>query len=361
MTDIIELLLARDREPVPPALWDDFWDRLRDGGAPPVEVASLLASLSTRRPDARTLGDFVASLRRRFEARSAPWPRSVNIVGTGGGPATFNVSTAAALVAAAMRVPIVKSGSRAYASRCGSIDLLQQLGVPLTSSLDQTHESLHRHGIACVGYFVYPTELSLLAKAILPLPIRTLGRFFNLVGPFLADVPAAAQMTGVADRDALPALRHLAGASKRRIWLVANERGADELLSIAPSTIHPNDGASTVRLDPAGLGLATGSLADLRPMTSGAERLAHFEALLEGRGHPAALDTVCLNAAALAILAGRCEDWRVAVEEARRVLERGHAIRLLAALRRARVRRPPPARPRLPPLSAPTLAETIHA
>lgn len=333
--DIVDSLINTRRSPLDVARWDSLWTRLHDGAVSSGEAIAVMTSLSTALPDPDTLLSFVVSLKRR---RTSPAPSpvaAVNIVGTGGGPSTFNISTASAFVAAAMGIPVLKSGSRAYASTCGSIDLLAELGVPLTRCSDEMQERLYRHGIACAGYHVYPVELTLLAKAILPMPMRTLGRFLNQLGPFLAELPAAAQLTGVSDRSALPALRHIAAADDRRVWLVTNARGADELLSIARSEILPNDGSMILQIDPDQLGLARGTLADLEARADRAGRLRHFEALLAGEGAPAALDTISLNVAALACLHGTFDDWTDAIAEARRTLRRGHAAGLLRSLRRA--------------------------
>src|SRR5687768_9913254 len=167
MSDIVRILVARD-QPVPKETWRNFWDRLHGGGLQPGEAVAVLASLSTRMPDGPALDLLLSSLEERRPSRASIPGQAVNIVGTGGGPRTFNISTAAAVVAATMGVRIVKTGSRAYSSSCGSIDLLQRLGIPLTASWEETEVMLDRFGIACPGYFVYPPELALLAKSIIP-------------------------------------------------------------------------------------------------------------------------------------------------------------------------------------------------
>ena len=91
-----------------------------------------------------------------------------------------------------MGARVIKTGSRAYASRTGSVDLLDRLGIRQTSSnYEQTEEMLDTFGMACAGPFVYPKELALLARQILPFDMKTVGRFFNLIGPFLAAVPVS--------------------------------------------------------------------------------------------------------------------------------------------------------------------------
>lgn len=332
MADLLATLVRRD-EPVDRAVWRSFLDRVAAQRLRPGEAAAVLASLSTALPDTATLDAFVSCLDER--GTTAPLlPGVVNVVGTGGGPPTFNVSTAAALVAAATGVPVVKTGSRAYTSRVGSFDLLDRLGVARTGSHAETADHLDRHGIAFAGEYVYPAAIAELAHAIAPLSLRAVGGIVNLVGPFLADTAASAQLTGVSTRAALPALRHLAHRARdRRVWLCHNDSGADELLSFADNTVCPDgddDAADfVVPADRDG-----GRLADLRP--AGGDLVEEFLAVLSGQAPVAAVRTVCLNAAALGVLGGRYPDLTTARTDAERAVRTGAAAELLARLRTPR-------------------------
>lgn len=333
MHDAVIALLSRDR-PVYEDMWRTFWDRLRDGQLRRGETVALLASLSTQLPDNATLSALLTSLHDRRPRPAARFDDAVNIVGTGGGPKTFNISTASAFVAATLGVRVVKTGSRAYSSRYGSMDLLELLGIPLTKSYEQTDDMLERFGIACAGHFVYPTELALLAKSIRPLDMRALGRFVNSVGPFLADIPISAQVTGVSDHTLLPSLRYLATRkTDKRIWLCTNDLGADELISFAENVIHTNDGVVDVQLSSDTLGLAAGTMADLSPAADSTAVVDHFLAMLSGDGPRAAVQTICLNAAALAVIGGVANDWATAFQAAREVMECGDVAALVNRLR----------------------------
>jgi len=334
MPELVRRLVA-GAEPPTVADWHGFWDALEQGSGPdPREDAlGLLDVLARRLPAPTAVGALVEAL---DERRAHPPPlHAVNVVGTGGGPPTFNMSTAAALVAATLGVPVVKSGSRAYTSRFGSVDMLRLLGVPLTGSHEATAAAVQRFGIAFTGGFVYPAELKVLARRILPDGLSTLGGFFNRIGPFLAALPATRQVTGVSDPQLLPLLEHLAAHHcRRRTWLCVNPAGVDELVSFEVNTVRV-DGAE-VRVTPEALGLAGGSLADLRGPEAADAAVRHFEGLLRGEGPVAAIESLALNAACLAIAAGACADWRGALHAAREAIEDGRPSALLEELRSER-------------------------
>lgn len=314
-----------DQRVVGPDAWRSLWDELDAGRLDRAECVALLASLTTALPGHETLAALLASLDERRPAAGDRWPGSVNIVGTGGGPSTFNISTAAAFVAAAMGVRVVKTGSRAYSSRFGSIDLLDRLGVTLTRSHEHTAHTLDRFGIAFTGPYVYPRQLTQLARTIVPVGMRSFGRFLNALGPLLTGLPVTAQVTGVSSPERLITLRQLAlTVTDRLIWLCANDIGADELLSFADNMIYANDGAET-NLWPGRFTPAEGSVRDLRPVDDDEQLVPHFLDVLSGAAGEVAGNAVCLNAAALAVASGHLADWAAAVEAANEAVRSGAA------------------------------------
>lgn len=332
MHEAVRILLAADRS-VSVDTWHSFWDSLqgKSSAQSRSDAVALLGSLSSHVPDHRSVGALVESL----DARRVHPPEqdAVNIVGSGGGPATFNLSTAAAVVAATLGVGVVKSGSRGYTSRYGSIDVLKLLGVRLARSDEEVADALERFGIAFPGAFVYPPELTLLAKRIVPLDWRTLGSFVNRLGPFLAAVPATSQVTGVSDHSLLPMYEYLAANHlRRRLWLCFNGCGVDELVSFEENLIRCGDGTE-LRLAPRALGASPGSLADLQGAPDSAGVVRQFTALLGGEGPPAATQSICLNAACMVVMSGVEPDWAEAFREARRAIDGGTALAMLERMR----------------------------
>jgi anthranilate phosphoribosyltransferase len=326
--------LVTQRYPVPVEVWGDFWDRLSEKTLHPGEALAVLASLTTRMPDGVSVGTLLQSLRERNPEPAPPGRPTVNIVGTGGGPSTFNLSTASAFVAASMGARVIKTGSRAYASRTGSVDLLDRLGVRQTSSYEQIDEMLDQFGMACAGPFVYPRELRLLARQILPFDMKTVGRFFNLIGPFLGAVPVTTQITGVSDHSVLPTFRGLVDEEDRkRVWVTWNELGVDELLSVTDSHVYDSGKREEFLLKPKELGLGNGTFDDLLPVSDLEQTVPHFIRLIGGDGPPGAIESIRLNAAALAVNAEVAADWEQGLAMAAEAMERGAPAKLIEQLK----------------------------
>ncbi len=326
--------LVTQRYPIPEEVWGDFCDRLAEKALHPGEALAVLASLTTRMPDGASVSALLRAMRARNPQPEPPSRPTVNIVGTGGGPSTFNLSTASAFVAAAMGARVVKTGSRAYASRTGSVDLLDRLGIRQTSSYEQTEEMLDTFGMACAGPFVYPKELRLLARQILPFDMKTVGRFFNLIGPFLAAVPVSAQITGVSDHSVLPTFRGLVAEDEgKRVWLCWNDLGADELMSIVDCHVYDSGRDEEIVVRPAELGLAQRPFDDLLPVADLDSTISHFMALIGGDGPQGAIESIKLNAAALAINGEVAADWAEGLALAEDAMKNGEPARLIARLR----------------------------
>jgi anthranilate phosphoribosyltransferase len=326
--------LVTQRYPVSEDVWGDFWDRLAAKELHPGEALAVLSSLTTRIPDGASVSSLLSSLRARNPQPGSPTRTTVNIVGTGGGPSTFNLSTASAFVAAAMGARVIKTGSRAYASRTGSVDLLDRLGIRQTGSYEQTEEMLDEFGMACAGPFVYPKELRMLARQILPFDMKTVGRFFNLIGPFLAAVPVSLQITGVSDHSVLPTFRGLVDEDRSKdYWVVWNDIGVDELMSVVDCHVYDSRRGEETVLHPSELGLTARPFEDLLPVSDLDQTVDHFLALLGGEGPTGAIESIKLNAAALAMNCQVAPDWPSALALAGETMTAGVPAQLIERMR----------------------------
>jgi anthranilate phosphoribosyltransferase len=318
----------------------DVLTEILDGGVPEVEVAALLSVLATRGEQAPELAGFVEVMRSR--ATSVPLDAAerdelVDIVGTGGGgPPTFNISSGAALVAAAAGAKVAKHGNRAVTSRCGAADVLEALGVPIDLSPDLAAECLRQTGFM----FLYAPLYHPAMKALGPLR-RALGfrTIFNLCGPLTNPAGARNQVVGVLTPSrVLLVARALASLGARRAFVVHGKDGLDELTTTGESFVArvveaesgpPALHAASVTPEAAGLPRAT-----LDEVTGGdvADNAAHLYDVITGIPGPRR-DIVLLNASAALVASGLAADLKEGVTQAAEAIDSGEAASTLAKLR----------------------------
>jgi anthranilate phosphoribosyltransferase len=287
-----------------------------------VEIAAVLAALKTR---GETPAEIAGAARALREA-AVPFPKPdypvADTCGTGGdGAGTINVSTAAGFVAAACGVPVAKHGNRASSSRCGSADLLEASGVRLDPPPAVARRTLDDAGLCFLFAPAYHPGVRQAMTVRRTLRTRTL---FNLLGPLVNPARPEFQVMGIYTphlcRPAAETL-HLLGC---RAALVVHGSGLDELALHGPTTAAwLRDGrVEMLTLNPEELGVRPApvqALAGHGP--DGAA--AWLRSLLAGRGDPAHIDAVALNAGALLWIAGQAPSLRRAVATAREALLAG--------------------------------------
>ncbi len=305
---------------------------LMDGelGAP--TQAALLVALAAKGESVDEIAGAAAAMRRRVVAVPAGDLAVVDTCGTGGdGKGTFNISTAAALVAAAAGVPVAKHGNRSVSSRSGSADVLAALGVKIETSAPEAARALAEIGIA----FLYAPLLHPAMKQVMAvrreLRVPTL---FNLLGPLTNPAGARRQLLGVYSPALVePLARVLALLGSEHALVVHGADGLDEITLTGPTEIAELRGGEvgTWRLDPAELGfkpVPASALAGGEP----AENARLLAAVLDGEAGPLA-DVTVLNAGAAVYVAGLADGLAEGVERARRALDSGAARAKLEALR----------------------------
>jgi anthranilate phosphoribosyltransferase len=262
----------------------------------------------------------------------------VDTCGTGGdGAHTLNISTGAALVAAACGVAVAKHGNRSVSSRCGSADVLEALGLPLELEAEQVGALLDAEGFA----FLFAPRFHPAMRAVMPvrrsLAVRTV---FNLLGPLANPAGVTRQVVGVFAAAVMPLVAAaLAVMGAERAWVVHGDDGLDEISLAAPTRVlEVRDGqlAGELRVEPRRLGLAPGREGDLQggDPAGNARRL---RAILAGEERSAAADAVALNAAAALVVAGAVERLEDGLEQCIACLREGAAAaKLEAVVRRAR-------------------------
>jgi anthranilate phosphoribosyltransferase len=322
--------------PLSAAEAESAFDIVMRGQATAVQVAALLAALRAAGESAEVVAGVVRAMRSAMVTLSAVDPDFlVDTCGTGGGAVTtFNISTAAALVAAGAGVRIAKHGNRSFTSRCGSADVLEALGVPIEVTVRVMEQSLAEAGIVFMFAPLMHPAMRHVGAVRRELGIPTV---MNIVGPLANPARAGRQVVGVADLERAPVLAGaLAALGTKHALVVHGEPGLDEVSPLGPThVIEVRNGATTrwtIRPEDYGFrDLARSDLAGSDP----ADNARIITEVLAGDGSPGARAAVILNAAAAVYVSGVTNDYQTAVEAATKSVESGKAREVLERLRRA--------------------------
>jgi anthranilate phosphoribosyltransferase len=308
---------------------DAFFSACLRGEPTPAQVAAALTAMRLR---GETVGEITASARAmRRAAVTLEHPFEViDTCGTGGdGLHTYNISTAAAFVAAGGGLKVAKHGNRALSSRSGSSDVLAALGVKLDAGPGAQLKALETAGICFLFAPAHHGAMRHVTPIRAELGFRTV---FNLLGPLSNPAGAKRQVLGVYDPRLLEPLARVLGAlGATRAWTVHGQ-GMDELTTTGETMVTEwRDGAVRhFTITPEAVGLSRAALSDL---TGGdpTENAAALSALLDG-AKGAYRDIVLLNAAAAFLVGEKVETLREGVELAAAAIDDGRARASLDAL-----------------------------
>jgi anthranilate phosphoribosyltransferase len=295
------------------------------------EVAAFITALSSKPinfNDILCFVRFIESISPRATLQSSP--QAINIVGTGGGIPTFNISTAAAFVACAAGAKVIKSGSYRYNSQSGSLDVLKAIGINLQLDAADLERMLEELGIGFVGPNMYSSLLRRVAISILPLELKQIGGFINTIGPLICPIAVKGQLTGVRNLSLFhlisDAMRHLNLHNSIVVW---SEIGLDEFASFG--RCHVAHIGSTVRketIDHQAHGFQLHEKENLRGGDAWANA-ALIKAIFENKVKNEARDTVAVNSAYILYLAEVVETIAQGIERSLEVIQNGSAKRLL--------------------------------
>lgn len=303
---------------------------IMDGSATPAQVGAFLVGLRMKGETADEITGMARVMRARCR-RVDGLTGLVDTCGTGGdGFGTFNISTAAAFVAAGAGLKVAKHGNRAMSSRCGSADVLEALGVKIDLEPQDVAACIREEGIGFLFAPLYHPAMKHAAGPRREVGIRTV---FNWLGPLTNPAGAEYQVLGVADAAAAPKLAQaLQNLGTRRAFVVHGHDGVDEVSISAPTTVYDvsPDGIRTFVLSPEELGLKRASLMEVAGGTAALNAVLVRE-VLTGVPGPRR-DVVVLNAAAALVVGGAAEDFREGIELARRSIDSGAAQAKLEGL-----------------------------
>ncbi|MEE8526870.1 MAG: anthranilate phosphoribosyltransferase [Thermoanaerobaculia bacterium] len=310
---------------------EELFGRLMDGELSDAMKAALLVALAMKGEAPAEIAGAATAMRRRVVAIPHQVADVVDTCGTGGdGKGTFNISTTAALVAAAAGVPIAKHGNRSVSSKSGSADVLAALGVDVDVDPEAAGRALADVGIA----FLFAPRLHPAMKEVMPirheLGVRTI---FNVLGPLTNPAGARRQVMGVYAENLVDVIGEvLRELGAEHALVVHGSDGLDELTTTGPSRVaEVRDGTvRTYDLDPRDFDIPKAAPDDLAG-GSPEDNAAIARRVLDGETGPLA-DVTALNAAAAIYVGGRAETLADGLRLAREAMASGAARRKLAEL-----------------------------
>jgi anthranilate phosphoribosyltransferase len=309
---------------------------IMQGQATEVQIAALLLALRATGESPEVVAGVVRAMRAAMHTLSADDPDAlVDTCGTGGGAvSTFNISTAAAIVAAGAGVRIAKHGNRSFTSRCGSADVLEALGVPIEVTVPVMERALKEAGIVFMFAPLMHPAMRHVGAVRRELGIPTV---MNIVGPLANPARAGRQVVGVADLERAPVLAGaLSALGATHALVVHGEPGLDEVSPLGPTHVIEVMNGSTKRwtIHPEKHGfkkIAREDLAGSEP----AENAMIIEKVLDGAGSKGARAAIVLNAGAAIYVSGRVKTYGEGVTAAVKAIDSGQAKSVLDRLRRA--------------------------
>ncbi|TVQ51402.1 MAG: anthranilate phosphoribosyltransferase [Phycisphaerales bacterium] len=330
LTPTLKILLAG--ETLTAAQTTAAFEAMMTGQTHHGEMGALLALLATRTPTAEEILGAAQVMRAHVDAVPSTHDPAelLDTAGTGGAPKTFNVSTAAAIVAAAAGARVAKHGNRSRTGR-GSAEVLRKLSVNVDADRATQARCLDEIGVCfCFAIHHHPAT-----KHVMPVRLA-LGfpTIFNLLGPLTNPAGAKRQLMGVYDARFLrPIAEALAALGAVRAIVVHSEDGLDEISISAPTRLMIADAGHVreERIAPSDFGLkeAPREAVTARDLEHAAEMIRQ---IVDGRETGPARSMTLLNAAAALVAAGAVEDFRTGVAKAAEVIDSGAAKATLEAL-----------------------------
>lgn len=310
----------------------EAFEAIMTGTAHHAEMGALLALLATRVPTVDEIVGSASVMREKVDRLDlgVPSDELLDTAGTGGAPKVFNVSTAAAIVAAAAGVRVAKHGNRSRTGR-GSAEVLAELGVDVDAGREVQRRCFEETGVAfCFAIHHHPA-----AKHAMPVR-KALGfpTIFNLLGPLTNPAGAGRQIMGVyADRFVRPIAEAHARLGAVRALVFHSRDGLDEFSIGAPTHVADvrNGELTEYEIEPGDLGLRSATI-DALQVRDLEHAASLVRGILDGSEQSPARDITILNAAAALVAAGRVEGFESGVGLATETIDSGRAAATLSSL-----------------------------
>ena len=306
-------------------------DTIFDGQVPEAQIAAFLTAMHIKSPSVEELAGLAFSLREHAVKVTTGLDNLVDTCGTGGADIkTFNISTAAALVAAGAGVYIAKHGNRCITSKCGSADVLAELGVNIEAGPEIVADCIHQAHIGFMFAPKYHPAMKYVQPIRRALEFRTV---FNFLGPLANPAGVTAQIIGVPEESLMPKIAEALRLLGLRRAFVVHSSGLDEISTMAPTKILElkNNRITSREFHPQQYGFNLTGLETIKgndPKTNA----QIVKNVLTGKDRGPCRDIVVLNAAAAVILGNIVDDFPPAVKIAQDSIDSGNAGKSLEKL-----------------------------
>jgi len=298
---------------------------IMSGDLTPAQIAAFLMGLKMKGETVEEITGFVRAMRDKATRIDGP-SGLVDTCGTGGdGSGTFNISTAAAIVAAAAGIPVAKHGNKSVSSKCGSADVLQDLGVKIDLTPAQAKACLQEIGIAFLFAPIYHASMKHVAAPRREIGIRTV---FNILGPMSNPAGVKRQVIGSFNLDTAEKMIHvLNNTGSEHVLVVHSIDGLDEISLCAETHVKElkNGAIQDSTICPEDFGLQRTSIDSIK----GGDVKANSKILnsvLDGRKGPH-LDVTSINAGAAIYVGGKADSLKEGADVARDTILLGKAKR----------------------------------
>ncbi|UCG59638.1 MAG: anthranilate phosphoribosyltransferase [Phycisphaerales bacterium] len=306
-------------------------DEIFEGQVPEVQIAAFLTAMRSKGATAQELAGLARSLRNHAVAVKVDVDNLVDTCGTGGGAIkTFNISTAAAIVAAGAGVYVAKHGNRGITSKCGSADVLEELGVKIDAGAETVAVCIREARIGFMFAPMFHPAMKYVQPIRKNLGFRTV---FNILGPLANPAGAPAQVLGVADQSLMPTIAEALKLLGVRYAMVVHSNGLDEISTASVTKIAElRDGQITNKeLDAKDLGIAPVDMDELK-VTDAKTSAGIVRNILSGKDTGPRKDIVVLNAAAGIVAGNLADDFESAIGLAEASIRDGGAAGCLEKL-----------------------------
>jgi anthranilate phosphoribosyltransferase len=308
-------------------------EEIMAGQATDAQIAGFLTALRMKGETAQELIGFARVMREKAVPlwESEPLP-VLDTCGTGGDKSgTFNISTAAAFVAAGANIKVAKHGNRSASSRCGSADVMEALGVDIQMPVDRLRQAIRECGIGFLFAQRFHTSMKHVMPARTQLKTRTV---FNILGPLANPASTSFQVVGVSSPEIMELMANaLLGLGLKHAFVVHGANGMDEVSISSRTYVVEIRGGETRQfvMTPEDFGIASVKI-DVILGGDAQQNAQIIESVLRGERGPRR-DVILLNAAPAFVAAGAASTWKEGIRLAAESIDSGNALHRLQQLR----------------------------